>query len=313
VSDFSDTWLALRAAADSRARADALVRRLQCNTANRIDVLDLGCGTGANLRHLAPLLGAIGARDQHWVCADHDAALLQRLSERTAAWACAAGHQVMLEGQRLRIDADGWSCRVETPLVDLSTDLTTLTWPVGGLVTASALLDLASARWLDDLLAHCRAARCQLLFTLSYDGRCVLEPVHADDAIVIDLVNRHQRTDKGFGPALGPGAAATVEAGCAALGYQVVAADSDWRIGPDEPALQRALIDGWRDAALAMGRELELAPGLGPCGAGRIDAWHAARIGMIDAATSRIQVGHRDMVGAIDAGDSEGLGRTDSL
>ena len=180
-------------------------------------------------------------------------------------------------------------------------------------MTASALLDLASARWLDDLLRRCRAAACHLLFTLSYDGRCVLEPAHVDDATVIELVNRHQRTDKGFGPALGPAAAANVEAGCAALGYQVVAADSDWRIGPDQPAMQRALIDGWRDAALDMRRELELTPGLAPFGAGRIDAWHAARIGMIEAATSRIQVGHRDMVGTIDAGDAEGLGRTAGL
>ena len=295
MSDFSATWLALRESADRRARADALVNRLQLDTANRIDVVDLGCGTGANLRHLAPLLAAAGIRDQNWTCADHDAALLQCLPERTDAWAADAGYQLMREGQRLRVDGDDWHCRVRTRRVDLSTDLPSLSWPIGGLVTASALLDLVSADWLDGLLGHCRAARCQLSFTLSYDGRCELEPAHADDGGLIDLVNRHQCTDKGFGPALGPAAAAAVETRCTALGYQVASATSDWRIGPDEPALQRALVDGWRHAALELHGQTEPER----LRAARIDAWHAARVGFIDAATSRIRVGHRDMVATI--------------
>lgn len=289
MSEFSDDWLALRAPADSRARADALLYRLRCDGAPRIEVLDLGCGTGANLRHLAPLLAALGARDQHWVCADHDAALLRRLPERTAAWAADEGARVMLDGQCVRIDADDWCCRIEPRRIDLSTDLSRLHYPLGGLVTASALLDLTSARWLDDLLGRCRAAACQLLFTLSYDGRCALQPAHADDPRLIERVNRHQRTDKGFGLALGPDAAAGVEARCAALGYRVAAADSDWLIGPNEAALQRALIDGWRDAALALPDRLERARA-------RIDAWHDARARLVDAGGLSIRVGHRDMV-----------------
>src|SRR5690606_7817399 len=38
-------------------------------------VIDLACGTGANLRWLAPVLGG----EQEWLMLDHDAALLQRL------------------------------------------------------------------------------------------------------------------------------------------------------------------------------------------------------------------------------------------
>lgn len=289
MSDFSDDWLALRAPADSRARADALVRQLPLVQANRLPMLDLGCGTGANLRHLAPLLAAAGARAQHWTCADHDAGLLQRLRQRTAAWASDAGWSVRYDQQALHIDAGGWYCWVQTRRIDLAGHLADLDWPGGGLVTASALLDLVSAAWLDELLHRCHAVCCQLLFTLSYNGRCVLQPAQADDALVIGLVNRHQRTDKGFGPALGPAAAGAVETRCGELGYRVVAADSDWRIGPDESDLQRALIDGWRQATR------QLAPTLQD----RIDAWYATRIALIDRAVSRIEVGHRDMIAVL--------------
>jgi hypothetical protein len=81
--------------------------------------------------------------------------------------------------------------------LDLATSAHRLPLPSGGLVTASALLDLVSAPWLDALLRRCHDARCQLLFALSYDGRCEMIPSHPDDAPLIDLVNRHQRSDKG--------------------------------------------------------------------------------------------------------------------
>jgi SAM-dependent methyltransferase len=285
VSEFSDDWLALRAAADSRARADRLVQRLRIERGGCLEVLDLGCGTGANLRHLAPLLGAAGAREQHWTCVDHADPLLARLAPRTADWAAEQGHRFAGHGRGFSIQTNGWVCRVETCAVDLAAGLAALQLPADGLVTASALLDLVSAAWLDDLLARCRGARCQLLFALSYDGRCDLRPTHPEDAGVIALVNRHQRGDKGFGPALGPDAAAHALSRCGALGFDAQGVDSDWQIGPDQPDLQRALIDGWHHAAL------ELAPAL----AARLDDWRDARAGWIREDRSHIRVGHVDL------------------
>ena len=49
----------------------------------------------------------------------------------------------------------------------------------------------------------CRPGRA-LLAVLTYDGRMTLTPPDPFDAHVRRLVNRHQRTDKGFGAALGP-------------------------------------------------------------------------------------------------------------
>ncbi|TVQ85738.1 MAG: class I SAM-dependent methyltransferase [Chromatiaceae bacterium] len=304
MSDFSDHWLALRADADSRARADQLLTPLCAGWQGPRQVLDLGAGTGANLRHLAPRLGG----EQHWCCVDHDAHLLACLPARTAVWATQAGHRLSHQGDRLRIDGPNWHCRVQRRRLDLAAGgwsgmgigpglngqeplappqgLAALRLPPGGLVTASALLDLVSAAWLQTLLGRCHAARCRLLFALTYDGRCRLSPPHPDDALVRDLVNQHQRLDKGLGPALGPTAVATAAAWCRGLGLQVVVAASDWSLGADEPALQQALISGWCDAARW------LAPHLTP----RLAAWRRLRGRQVRAGMLGIQVGHQDLI-----------------
>jgi hypothetical protein len=78
MTGFSADWLALRAAADAdaRARDKGLAARLGGYFAScgEVRVLDLGAGTGANMRATAPLIAA----PQHWVLADNDAALLAR-------------------------------------------------------------------------------------------------------------------------------------------------------------------------------------------------------------------------------------------
>src|SRR5215218_2153848 len=71
----SSSWLALREPADAAARADDLVeyvrRRLRAGGGPVIH--DLGCGTGAMGRWLAPRLPG----PQHWVLHDRDADLLE--------------------------------------------------------------------------------------------------------------------------------------------------------------------------------------------------------------------------------------------
>jgi SAM-dependent methyltransferase len=292
VSDFSDDWLALREPADAAARADDLVAtlgRLPPGPGDVLEVLDLGCGSGANLRHLAPLLGGAGHAQQRWTCVDHDPALLARLPGRIRAWAEARDLDCAPGGSGLRVRADHWRADLAWSRVDLAAEPERLRLPRGGLVTASALLDLVSRRWLDTLLRRCRAGGCALLLVLSYDGRCSLAPAHPDDAAVIALVNRHQRTDKGFGPALGPDAGATAAHRCGVLGYRVRAAPSDWHIGPDRVGLQRALLTGWREAAG------ELAPDAAAADAW-LDDWLAARLAQVDAGVSELLVGHLDLL-----------------
>jgi len=153
-------------------------------------------------------------------------------------------------------------------------------------VTASALLDLVSDRWLMQLVEQCRANRCIVLFALSYDGRIALTPSDPDDEWMRRLVNRHQLGDKGFGPALGPAAAQRAGELFRAAGYDVRTARSDWQLLPTEQLLQQSLLEGWAGAAK------ELAPNE----ADRCARWLTRRLAHVANESSRIVVGHEDLL-----------------
>lgn len=267
MSGFSAEWLALREPVDAAARNPELTTRLLNWRRGRgpLTVLDLASGTGANLRFLAPLLGG----EQHWRLVDHDPVLLARGEEQCGAWVAEGGMDLTLDWRR----------------VDLVDDWEALDVDGAQLVTASALLDLVSAEWLERLTRRCRDARAAVFVVLSYDGSIVWEPALAGDDAVREQVNRHQRTDKGFGPALGPDATGTLAPRLRELGYEVLARPSPWRLGPERWAMQTALLEGWVSAARQIAPEAE-------------DAWAdwlARRRRWIAQGASRLQVGHEDL------------------
>ena len=115
------------------------------------------------------------------------------------------------------------------------------------------MLDLVSDTWLDRLAVEIAARSIPLYAALSYDGRIGFTPPDPFDAAITAAVNAHQRTDKGFGPALGPAAAAFAIARFEALGYSVVHGASDWVMGPDDRDMQTEILAGWASAARDMG------------------------------------------------------------
>ena len=270
MSDFTAAWLALREPVDHAARSAALTRDLLgALPPGELRILDLACGTGSNLRYLRGqivfLNTAINAErqetrsDPDWLLVDHDPSLL--------ALVPSAANVGVVE-QDLR--------SLDTSLFDRRS-----------LVTASALLDLVSESWLRTLVGRCRAQGAALLFALTYDGRITFEPIEPEDALVRDCVNRHQRTDKGFGPALGPSAVARAVDLFRAAGYVVRTASSDWVLmrtsAPD--ALQRELIDGWADAART----------IAPDQLSSIDEWRRKRRNHVASGRSILVVGHHDL------------------
>jgi SAM-dependent methyltransferase len=263
METFSADWLALREPADTAARSESLTRlagdRLALRGASR--AIDLACGTGANVRYLAARLPVVPT----WTIVDHDPALLDQA--RRLLGNGPLGADYTLTARRLDL-------ATLDPAVVAGHDL----------VTASALLDLVSAAWLDALAGACRRANAVVLLTLTFDGRIECTPPHPDDELVRGLVLRHQRHDKGFGPALGPDAASVAEACFNTAGFAVRTAHSDWQL--DSPRLQRELITGWARAAAE----------IDPVDAPRIAAWEQRRQAHVLEGRSRIRVGHRDLV-----------------
>ncbi len=254
-------WLRLREAADARARAHTLTRRIvRVVAAQRpVHVLDLATGAGSNVRYLALRL----PRPQRWLAVDRSGVLLVDLRARTA-----------------NLDID-----IEARKMDLGS-LDPALFEGRHLVTASALLDLVSESWLRALARHCRSAGAAALFTITYNGRSSCEPAEPEDDWVRDLLNRHQKRDKELGgPAEGPDAPAAAERCFVDEGYQVERAPSDWQLGPDDSAMQRTLINGWAQAASEMDPER----------AATIADWRARRLVHVDARGSHIVVGHDDL------------------
>jgi hypothetical protein len=259
VAGFSAGWLALRESADHAARSARLTQTVldALPRESPLGILDLAAGTGSNVRYLAAAWADEASR-LDFLLVDHDPALLARAPKVP---------------------------NVATRWGDLST-LDDLTIFEGrSLVTASALLDLVSEVWLRRLAERCAEAGAAALFALSYDGRITCTPQDPDDEAIVALVNEHQRTDKGFGPALGPAATDCAERLFRDLGYQVARARSDWQLTPASAELQRQLIDGWTHAAAEMSpRQTALA-----------EAWCRRRQAHVQRGRSAIIVGHEDL------------------
>lgn len=269
MSGFSADWLSLRADADARARSARITARTAAwalartrVTGRPLAIVDLGCGTGSNLRFLAPRLPVA----QRWLLADHDPDLL--------AIAAHSGARC----RRIRA--------VSTVTIDLATEPLDRLLADADLVTASALFDLVAPDWAADLVAAMARPGRALLAVLSYDGRMTLSAADPFDAVVRRLVNKHQRTDKGFGPALGPLAADWLCRHARLSGADVTTALSDWRIGAAESELQQALLAGWAEAASAMA----------PDEADAIAAWHARRLETLRGRGLASIIGHRDVL-----------------
>jgi predicted Rdx family selenoprotein len=264
---FDADWLDLREAVDHRSRAERLKAPLRAWWRARQGrrIVDLGAGAGSNLRYLHSVLGT----EQHWNVVDHDAGLLSRIVSPAP------------------------TVTVRHVTADLA-DASLREIEGADLVTASALLDLVSADWLRSLAEACAARGCAVLFALTYDGdilwrrgRGAWSEGDSSDRRIRDLVNAHQRRDKGLGPALGPDAAATAEAALRAVGYRTRSAPSPWVLGPEDAELAAALVTGWSEAAVEQ-RPEEVS---------EIEAWARRRRVELLEGGLELRVGHADLVG----------------
>ena len=274
---FDAGWLALREPADHRSRSAGLVEALALRRREPGSwrILDLGSGTGSNLRFLAPRIPA----PQEWTLLDRDPELLGEA-------------------------ASGWPpVRVRSVVGDLASEGLAL---VAGahLVTASALLDLVSARWLAELVASCRDHGCAVLFSLTYDGEIRWLPGpgnHASgfageeatggirdplDGIVLEAVNEHQLRDKGLGPALGPGATDAALQLFRGAGCETRTAPSPWRLGPGDAPLARRLVRTWE----------EVAGEVRPQSRAALRVWAERKLRLIGEGSFELRVGHHDLL-----------------
>jgi SAM-dependent methyltransferase len=271
VSGFDASWLDLRESVDHRSRNEELARLVSRHLAglSPINVLDLGCGTGSNLRATAPLLGP----EQHWTLIDHDARLLDAAVTRLVEWA--AGWE--RRNGRLLLRKDDREIVVRLRRADLARDFEGTFDARADLVTASALFDLVSDDFIAAMAAEVVRWHASFYTVLTYNGLQRWTPKHEADAEMAAAFRKHQIGDKGFGPAAGPMAPALLSAAFDAAGYALNEADSTWRLESGDEALIAQLVPGFAGAV----RETGLVPER------KIDEWLKLR-------RTEALVGHTD-------------------
>jgi hypothetical protein len=199
-------WLAARVAADTAARAATLntlvpdlinYLAMTGDHQDTLGIIDLGAGTGANQRWLAPQLPF----RQRWVHLDHDPMISRSLP---------------LPDDTMIID----------DTVEALSRLLASRGAGRQLVTCSALLDVLPMAQLN---AVCRAVidnRVPALFSLTVTGTLGVVPSHPDDQPLLDAFNDHQRR---AGRA-GPEAASLAADALRAAGFDVRCQETPWQL-----------------------------------------------------------------------------------
>jgi SAM-dependent methyltransferase len=281
---FDHDWLRLREPADRRARSRDLEQRLIDALQRRPSpwrIHDLGAGSGSNARHLAPRLPGT----QHWRLIDHDPRLLAHAREQLAGLRHPGGHS-------LRFDNDLRSIEDVEARPGGRTDREG-SRPLAAcdLLTASALLDLVTAPWIDALADLAAEHRPLILITLSVDGRWAFRPQSSsaarEDEDMRALYRAHQQGPKGLGQALGGDAPAHIATALRRRGFDVTTAPSPWQLeGAGDQRLAQALVQGWRYALIEQAPERQR----------DIDRWADARLAAVDRGTLAVEVGHVDVL-----------------
>jgi hypothetical protein len=258
----SREWLALREPADAAARARDLVEELEPQGCQVIH--DLGCGTGAMGRWLAPMLPG----PQHWTLHDRDPDLL--------ALAATGLPGSTVNGARVTAE-----CRQADITRMHSADVAGAT-----LITGSALLDMLTWDELHRLVASCAQPGCPILLTMSVVGRVAVTPADPLDRRVAAAFNAHQRRPTERGHLLGPDAVTLATEEFRRLGAEVLVRASPWRLGAPQTDLAVEWLTGWVRAASE--QQVELAVDT--------DAYTRRRLAQAAAGQLAVTVDHADLL-----------------
>jgi hypothetical protein len=259
------SWLIARAAADGAAReatVSTLLPRLsehvRPDRGAAVRMIDVGAGSGANQRWLAPRLPF----HQQWIHLDHDPGILGHTHD--------VGHTELVVGGIDTLD----QLLDRRPAGDVHQP---------AVITCAAVLDVLTRRDLALLCELISTRAVPALLSLSVTGEMSIEPSDAADGTLLDAFNAHQRRD---GRA-GPDAPDLVVAHCHRTGVRVQEMSTPWVLdaSSDHEFVARFLRERL-DAAV------EHEPTLGPAGA----SWLRHRLAQLDDPGTRITVGHRDLL-----------------
>jgi len=288
MSGFSAEWLSLREPVDHRSRNQDLqiqvlkyLAQIKNVCPGLVRITDLGSGTGSNLRALAPHLDSM----QHWTLVDYDLALLNTARTTLLAWADSKLDAPIFEHSAnapthikpLSILKENKTIVVDFRCVDLVNDYQTILDEPADLITAAAFFDLVAEPWLTQF---CATLSKPLYTVLTYNGVEKWSPPESIDADVLQAFHQHQRTNKGFGAAVGPTAPERLQSLLHARQFLTASAASPWVLDHHDRTLIEQLAIGTAKAV----REIGTIPSL------TVNQWEQSR-----CIANQCEIGHIDL------------------
>lgn len=291
MSGFDAGWLAQREPFDLAARSRPLEQAfaaelVRSRSGAAIRLADLGGGTAANFRALAPQLSG----DQQWLLLDHDAQLLADAPARIASWARARGWEARTQGAHCEVLTGTARWELSTRQIDLAQSLESLEAGAFDGIVTTAFLDLVSLAWLERFARWLVDSGKPLLATLTVDGLRRWHPESIDDDLIERAFRMHQGGDKGFGDSVGPGAAAALAQCLEKLACPVRLERSDWQIGGTDTAMLVRMAD----EAVEVARQVALDAQT------RITDWRMTRAAQIEGGLASLVIGHIDLLAVPD-------------
>jgi hypothetical protein len=256
MNTFSADWLSLRESVDHRSRNSLLqekvinyLHQIADSKDGPIQIVDLGSGTGSNLRALAPLIH----RNQQWALIDYDPLLLNSARQKLCAWADSTIPDVkkndaddLTTVKPLTLIKNQHQITVDFLQSDLAKNLSAVLSRPADLITAAAFFDLVAFNWLDQF---CKLLQSPLYTVLTYNGEERWLPEDPSDSEILKAFHSHQARDKGFGPAAGPLALGVLKQLLTQRGFKLETGTSPWMLGSDDSLLIAELARSTAQAA----------------------------------------------------------------
>ena len=285
TNKFSKSWINMRVDYDNISRSTVLVDHInKLSQEHDIDLIDLYCGSGNFL---------IWSLDKNilfnnCILVDHDIKLLKSIKSNLRTHLrpmysiqsntnnldllIKKNNEILSTISIKKNDCDSYRCSSEKYHV----------------ISYSAALDIMPKPSIASALKRIKKNNI-LYFSLCFNGKVRWTPTNTFDRYILTFFNNHQRSDKGFGKALGYKSIEFIKQKAGKLNLNITVKDSPWiiknKFDKDKVFMKRYLLDIKKSLFHMEGIDKDI-----------LRKWYQDKKSQIDNKKIQLYVGHNDIL-----------------